>query len=94
MAITNKQVPTTTASAAYTATADTAVTVIYICNNTDTNHFRNSGGILHGILGVLVRIITRLLTGLLVGILLRILVGTLPRILRVGNVTGILVGIL
>ncbi len=37
MAITNKQVPTTTASAAYTATADTAVTVIYICNNTDSD---------------------------------------------------------
>jgi len=35
MAITNFQVATTTGSAAFTASADTAVTVIYITNKTD-----------------------------------------------------------
>ena len=35
MAITNFQVATTTSSAAFTASADTAVTVIYITNKTD-----------------------------------------------------------
>ena len=35
MAITNFQVAATTGSAAFTASADTAVTVIYITNKTD-----------------------------------------------------------
>jgi len=37
MAITNFQVATTTGSAAFTASADTAVTVIYITNKSNTD---------------------------------------------------------
>ena len=37
MAITNFQVAATTGSAAFTASADTAVTVIYITNKTDND---------------------------------------------------------